>query len=140
MLVIRLLRTGKKNQPFFQIVVTDKKNPPKGGRFVEKIGFWNPLTKEKKIDVERVKHWLSKGVQLSDTVHNFLVDEKIIEGKKISQHNRPKEKQEEKKEVPTESKPEEAKPEEVKTEEVKPEETKAENITHDEEQKDQKAV
>ena len=39
MLVIRLLRTGKKNQPFFQIVVTDKRNPPRGGRFVEKVGY-----------------------------------------------------------------------------------------------------
>ena len=102
MLVIRLLRTGKKNQPFFQIVVTDKRQPPRGGRFVEKIGFWNPLTKEKEVDVERVKYWLSKGAQPSATVHNFLVEKKIIEGQKIGKHKAKKEKKE-----TAEAKPEE---------------------------------
>ena len=47
MLVIRFFRVGKKNQPSFKIVVTDKKHPPKGGRFLEEVGFYNPLTKEK---------------------------------------------------------------------------------------------
>ena len=61
MLTIRLFPKGKKNQPFFKIVVTEKSNPPKGGRFVEELGFVNPLTKEKKINKERAKHWLSVG-------------------------------------------------------------------------------
>ena len=86
MLVIRFLRVGKKNQPVFKIVVTDKKNPPRGGRFVEQVGFYNPLTKEKNLKAERIKYWLSVGTQLSDTVHNLLVSEKIIEGKKIPVH------------------------------------------------------
>jgi len=82
MLVIRLLRIGKKNQPFFRIVVTDKKNPPKAGRFLEILGFLNPLKKEKKFNAERIKYWLSVGAQTSDRVYNLLVNEKIIEGKK----------------------------------------------------------
>jgi small subunit ribosomal protein S16 len=121
MLVIRLLRAGKRNQPFFQIVVTEKKNPPKGGRFVERIGFYNPITKEKKINPERVQYWLSKGAQPSDTIHNFLVEAKIIQTQKIAQHKKSKK----------EKKPEEAKPAEAAqtTNEVKVETvTKTEEV------------
>lgn len=103
MLVIRFFRTGKKHQPSFKIIVTDKRRPPKGGRFVEELGFYNPLTKEKVLKAERIKYWLSVGAKLSDTVHNLLVSEKIIEGKKIPSHKPPKEKEEkvpEKPEVP----------------------------------------
>jgi len=95
MLTIRLLRQGKKNQPFFKIVVTDKKNPPRGGRFVEVVGFLNPLTKEKNVKKERVKYWLANGAQPSETVYNLLVSEKIIEGKKINLHKKGKKKKEE---------------------------------------------
>ncbi|MDI6882871.1 MAG: 30S ribosomal protein S16 [Patescibacteria group bacterium] len=94
MLVIRFLRTGKRNQPFFRIIVTDKKNPPRGGRFLEILGFFNPLTKENKIKKDRVKHWLSIGAQPSDRVHNLLVKEGIVEGKKIDVHKKPKKKTE----------------------------------------------
>jgi len=93
MLVIRFLRTGKKHQPFFRIVVTDKKNPPKGGRFLEIVGFFNPLTKEKNIKEERIKYWISVGAQPSDRVHNILVAENIIKGKKISVHAKTKKKE-----------------------------------------------
>jgi len=106
MLVIRFIRTGKRNQPFFRIVVTDKKNPPRGGRFLEVLGFFNPLTKEKGLKKERIKYWLSVGAQTSDRVHNLLVSEKIIEGKKIDVHKKPKKKKEEK-EKPTPEKREE---------------------------------
>ena len=90
MLVIRFLRVGKKNQPFFRIVVTDKRNPPRGGRFLEILGFFNPLTKERKLKKERVEYWLSVGAQPSARVHNLLIEEKIIEGKKIGVHKKPK--------------------------------------------------
>lgn len=90
MLVIRLMRTGKKNQPFFRFVVTEKKNPSTAGRTTEILGFYNPLTKEKKINTDRVKYWLSVGAKPSDTVFNVLVSEKIIEGKKIPQHKKSK--------------------------------------------------
>ncbi|MDD5606487.1 MAG: 30S ribosomal protein S16 [Candidatus Pacebacteria bacterium] len=90
MLVIRLFRAGKKNQPFFKIVVTDKNNPPRGGRFVQELGFFNPLTKQKSIDSERAKYWISKGAQPSDSIYNLLIAEKIIEGKKRSVHAKKK--------------------------------------------------
>ena len=90
MLVIRFFRVGKKNQPSFKIVVTDKRKPPRGGRFVEEVGFYNPLTKEKILQRERIKYWLSKGAKPSDTVHNLLVSEKILEGKKIALHKKSK--------------------------------------------------
>ncbi|TSC75738.1 MAG: small subunit ribosomal protein S16 [Parcubacteria group bacterium Gr01-1014_30] len=93
MLVIRLFRTGKKNQPFFKIVVTDKRKPTRAGRFVEQVGFWNPLTKEKNLKSERVKYWLTKGAKPSSTVHNMLVSEKIMEAKKIPVHKQPKKKE-----------------------------------------------
>ena len=86
MLVIRFFRIGKKNQPSFKIVVTDKRNPPGGGRFIEEVGFYNPLTKEKFLRRERFQYWLSKGAQPSPTVHNLLVEEKIIQDKKIPVH------------------------------------------------------
>ncbi|MFA5087100.1 MAG: 30S ribosomal protein S16 [Candidatus Paceibacterota bacterium] len=79
MLTIRLLRTGKKNQPSYKVVVTDRHNPPKGGKFVEEVGFYNPKTKEKKFNKDRIIYWLSVGAQASDTLHNMLVGEKIID-------------------------------------------------------------
>ncbi len=86
MLVIRLFRVGKKNQPVFKIVVADKRNPSRAGRFVEELGIWNPLTKEKIIKAERAKYWISVGAKPSATLHNLLVAAKIIEGKKIPKH------------------------------------------------------
>lgn len=83
MLTIRLTRKGKKNQPFFRIVVVDKKNSSKGGRAVEDLGYKNPLTKKISINKERVLYWIKNGAQPSATIHNLLVSEKIIESKKI---------------------------------------------------------
>lgn len=123
MLVIRLLRVGKKNQPSFKIVVTDKRNPPRGGRFVEEVGFYNPLTKEKVLKKERIQYWLSQGVQPSDTVHNLLVKEGILEGAKIPVHKKAKEKGEKPKEEKVEEKPKEEAPKEGKAEEKPKEET-----------------
>lgn len=90
MLVIRLLRTGRKNQPFFKIVVTDKRKPPTAGRFVEEVGFLNPLKKERSLKPERIKYWLSVGAKPSPTIYNLLISEKIIEGKKIPLHKKSK--------------------------------------------------
>ena len=96
MLVIRFLRVGRKRQPSYKIVVTDKKNPPRAGRFVEQVGYYNPLTKEKVLKGERIKYWLSVGAKPSDTVFNLFVSEKIIEGKKIPKHKPSKKQKEEK--------------------------------------------
>jgi small subunit ribosomal protein S16 len=96
MVVIRLFRVGKKNQPFFKIVVTDKRRPPRAGRFVEELGNWNPLTKEKFFRRERIEYWLKVGAKPSASVYNLLVSEKIIEGKKIPKHSQRKKAKEEK--------------------------------------------
>ena len=90
MLVIRLFRTGKKNQSFFKIVVTDKRKASRGGRFIAEVGFLNPRTKENSLNKEKIKHWLSVGAKASDTVYNLLIKEKIIEGKKIPVHKKKK--------------------------------------------------
>ena len=87
MLIIRLFRVGRKKQPAYKIVVTEKKNAPARGRFVEEVGFYDPITKQRNINSERVKHWLDNGVQISDTVFNMLVDEKIVEGPKKPKHS-----------------------------------------------------
>jgi len=124
MLIIRLLRTGKRNQPFFKVVVTDKRRPPTAGRFVEDLGFWNPLTKKKNLKEERIKYWLSRGAKPSDTVYNLLISEKMLEGKKIPQHKKAKPKEEEKKEEAKPKVQEEKKltPAEDSVKEKKPEE------------------
>ncbi len=92
MLRIRLFKIGKRNQPFFRIVATDQKNPPQGGRFLEILGSYNPFTKKKIFKAERIKYWISVGAQVSDSVHNLLVAEKIIKGKKIDVHKKSKKK------------------------------------------------
>ena len=93
MLTIRLTRKGKKNQPFFRVVVVDKKRSSKGGRAVEVLGYVDPLTKRRSINKERVLYWFSKGSQPSPTVHNLLVSEKIIDAKKINKSKKPKKKE-----------------------------------------------
>lgn len=90
MLVIRFFRIGKINQPSFKIVVTEKTNSSTRGRFVEQIGTYNPTTKEKTLNVERAKYWIGVGAQPSETVHNFLINEKVIEGKKADLHKKSK--------------------------------------------------
>lgn len=82
MLKIRLQRTGRKNDPYFRVVLTDSKNSAKSGKFNEIIGSYNPKSGEVIFKTDRVKYWIDNGAQVSDTVHNFLVSQKIIEGKK----------------------------------------------------------
>lgn len=94
MLVIRLHRTGRKNYPSYKIVVTDRTKSSTGGRFVEEVGFYNPATKEKIVKGERIKYWISVGAQPSATIHNLLLQDKLIEGKKIPKHKLPKKTQE----------------------------------------------
>jgi small subunit ribosomal protein S16 len=120
MLTIRFIRTGKTNQPFFRVVVTDKRNPPRAGRFVEIVGFFNPKTKEHQLKAERIKYWLGVGAQPSDTVHNLLVKDGVIEGKKKPVHKKPKKTAEEAKVTPV-AKPVEAKIAEEAPAEPKPE-------------------
>ncbi|MCQ0968909.1 30S ribosomal protein S16 (plasmid) [Paracoccus sp. TK19116] len=73
---IRLARGGSKKRPFYSIVATDSRMP-RDGRFLEKLGSYNPLlpkdSEERvKMDMERVKHWLDQGAQPTDRVARFL--------------------------------------------------------------------
>ncbi|MBU4142465.1 30S ribosomal protein S16 [Patescibacteria group bacterium] len=82
MLVIRLTRIGKKNQPAYRVVLTEKTNPVRG-KFIEILGSYNPRLKTKVLKAERIQYWISKGAQPSPTMHNLLVNEKIITGPKV---------------------------------------------------------
>jgi len=82
MLMIRLQRTGRKNDASFRVVLTDSKNAAKSGKFKEILGSYAPKSGEVLFKADRIKHWMGHGAQASDTVHNFLVHQKLIEGKK----------------------------------------------------------
>lgn len=71
---IRLARTGTKKRPHFSIVIADERSP-RDGRFIEKVGTYNPLAPDAervKMENERIAHWLSKGAQPTDRVMRFL--------------------------------------------------------------------
>ncbi len=75
MVVIRLSRGGSKKNPFYNVVVADSRNR-RDGRFIERVGFYNPsakvATESLRIDEARVSHWKSNGAQLSDTVTRLV--------------------------------------------------------------------
>jgi len=72
MLKIRLARAGKRNMPFFRVVLTDHTRPSQSG-FKEILGFYNPISKEFKIkDVEQVKKYVSHGTQISPRVQKLM--------------------------------------------------------------------
>lgn len=79
MLVIRLSRVGKKKQPEYRLIVSEKSKDP-WGKVKEILGFIRPRTKPKTINIkkERIAYWLSKGAQASSTVRNMLIDEGLI--------------------------------------------------------------
>ena len=81
MLKIRLQRIGRKNDPAFRVLLTDSKNSAKSGKFKEILGSYNLKKGEVIFKADRIKYWMSNGAQTSDTVHNFLVKQKIVEGK-----------------------------------------------------------
>ena len=84
MLKIRMQRIGRINQPSFRIVVTEHTAAPQAGKFVEKLGTYNPKTKARTLNDERVKYWLGVGAQPSGTMHNMLVSAGLISGKKVN--------------------------------------------------------
>ena len=73
MVKIRLRRMGAKKSSFYRIVVADSRYP-RDGRFIEEIGTYNPLTEpsEVKVDADKVKEWIAKGAQPTDTVKNLF--------------------------------------------------------------------
>lgn len=84
MLTIRLQRVGRKNDPSFRVVVVEAKRAAKTGNYLEMVGSYDPRIDRTTLNAERIKHWLSMGATVSDTVHNILVSQKIIDGKKIN--------------------------------------------------------
>ncbi|MBI4136000.1 MAG: 30S ribosomal protein S16 [Candidatus Vogelbacteria bacterium] len=84
MLMIRLQRVGRKHDPAFRLVVVDRRRSTKSGRFIEILGSYHPRRKTVSVKPERIKRWLALGAKASGTVHNLLVDQKVIEGKKVN--------------------------------------------------------
>jgi small subunit ribosomal protein S16 len=85
MLMIRLQRVGRKNVPTFRVVLTNSQNSTKSGKYLEVLGAYDPRQDGiRQFNGDRIKEWIGKGAQLSGTMHNLLVSEKIITGKKIN--------------------------------------------------------
>jgi small subunit ribosomal protein S16 len=148
MVTIRLTRVGKKNKPQYRIVVQEKSKATSSD-YLEKVGFYNPHDDSEgglQLNEDRIKHWISKGAETSDTVHNMLVEKGIVEGKKIPK-GRPTKKKKEGEETEGEEKKEESPKEEVraetkeepKVEEKKEEVPKEEKVEEKSEEKKEEA-
>lgn len=85
MLMFKLSRIGKKNQPAFRVLVMDKRKDP-WGTYLERVGSYNPVTKAVTLNQERIQYWLSQGAQPTPTLHNMFVNAKIITGPKMKRH------------------------------------------------------
>lgn len=84
MVKIRLSRTGAKKRPFYHVIATDSRNA-RDGRYIERLGFYNPIAKGEetmlKVDDERLAYWLENGAQVTERVTNLLKDQKVAETK-----------------------------------------------------------
>ena len=105
MLMIRLQRVGRVNDPSFRVVLTEKRNATKSGKFLEVLGSYNSRGGKAVLNKERVSKWLKDGVQLSDTARNLLINHKLLKGDKVKFIGKNK-----KKEVSAEAKAPEAAP------------------------------
>lgn len=83
-MMIRFQRIGRTNDPAFRIVVIEKERAAKAGNIVELLGTYNPRSKALTLNEEHVKEWIKKGAQPTGSIHNLLINKKIIEGKKIN--------------------------------------------------------
>lgn len=86
MIKLRLRRMGAKKRPSYRIVAADSRSP-RDGRFIESVGFYDPLTEPAtiKLNEERIRYWLSVGAQPTDTVRSMLVRHGLIEAQGASQ-------------------------------------------------------
>jgi small subunit ribosomal protein S16 len=129
--MIRLQRVGRKHEPTFRVVLTDSKNGPKSGKYLKNLGWYDTRRKNTldQMDTEEIKRWISQGAQTSVTLHNFLVHNKVITGKKINAlpKKRPIKKEEEaKKDEAKSASAAETAPAETKKEEASRPEAKVE--------------
>jgi small subunit ribosomal protein S16 len=119
MLKIRMQRTGRINMPSYRVVVVEHTASPKAGTFVERVGTYDPKSKKRELNAERIKYWMSVGAKPSATVHNMLVSLGIVSGKKINvlpAYKEPVKEEAPVAEAPAEAKPTESTPTEAKTE------------------------
>ncbi len=84
MLMIRFQRIGRRNDPAFRIIVTEKTSGPKTGKYTDRVGTYNPKTKAFSINAQRTTMWIQRGAQVSSSVHNLLIKQGIISGKTIN--------------------------------------------------------
>ena len=84
MLRIRLQRVGRKHETAFRVVVVDSRRGTKSGRALEVLGSYDPRRGKPTLKADRIKYWLSVGAQASGTVHNLLIDAKILTGLKVN--------------------------------------------------------
>jgi small subunit ribosomal protein S16 len=84
MLRIRLQRVGRRHEPVFRVVLTESQNSTKSGRVKEILGSYDPRFNKSTVNGERVKYWISVGAQPTDTMHNLLITNKVISGKKVN--------------------------------------------------------
>ncbi len=80
MLMIRFQRIGRRNDPSFRMVVTEKTAGPKAGKFVDLVGTYNPKTKVSTVNADRIKYWMSNGAQVSPSLMNLLIKKDVLEG------------------------------------------------------------
>jgi len=111
MLRIRLTRVGKKNEPYYRLVVTEKSAPVKG-RYIEILGSYNPRSKNIKLNQDKIENWLKKGAKPSITANNLLVKGGVLKKKdiikitvKAKKKKSDKGKEETKEKFPQEAKP-----------------------------------
>lgn len=81
--MIRLQRIGRKNDPAFRMVVTEKTASVTAGNYVDLVGTYNPKTKAFTVAADRIQEWVKKGAQLSPSLNNLLVNKGVIEGTKL---------------------------------------------------------
>ncbi len=89
MLAIKFKRTGKKHQPSFRIIVSEKRSKV-SGRFIDDLGWLNPRSHEFNLNKERAEYWLKVGAQATPSVHNLFVRSGFLKDKKIQVHKKPK--------------------------------------------------
>jgi small subunit ribosomal protein S16 len=82
MLKIRLQRVGKRGKAHFRVVLLEHTRRPKGS-FQELLGSYDPHAKKLEVKKERIEYWKSKGAQVSPTVHNLLINYKVLTGEKV---------------------------------------------------------
>ena len=83
MLTIRLQRVGKKHQPSYRVVVSERRSKL-GGPPIEDLGFYNPFTKEARLNKDRIEHWIKIGAHATPTVHNLCVTKGVVKTPKIA--------------------------------------------------------